>query len=267
MPKATKAAPVKKAETKKIGAAGGTSKAAAKKTGATTAKKAVATKAPVKKAPAATKAAKAATPTKATASKAPAKKAPVAKKAPATKATTNRATKASTPTAIASKKATPSAPAPKKVMATPQTLPPKRPGAPTPVAKKAPGPLSEADKKFFAEQKQLLLEERDSYEQQAAALKAEADQLAAEMEPGDVQFDEESGEGDSIGMERERDLQLAGQARAAIEEIDRALAKIAAGTYGICERCNQPIPKARLKALPYAALCVACKSGGLSSRR
>ena len=113
----------------------------------------------------------------------------------------------------------------------------------------------------------LLQEERETYEAQAAALKAEADQLAAEMEPGDVQFDEESGEGDSIGMERERDLQLAGQARATIEEIDRALVKITNGTYGICERCNQPIPKARLKALPYAAQCVACKSGGLSARR
>jgi DnaK suppressor protein len=127
--------------------------------------------------------------------------------------------------------------------------------------------LTDADKKFYEEQKALLVEERDTYEQQATALKAEADQLAAEMEPGDVQFDEESGEGDSIGMERERDLQLAGQARAAIEEIDRALTKIVNGTYGICERCNQAIPKARLKALPYAALCVACKSGGLSARR
>ena len=39
-----------------------------------------------------------------------------------------------------------------------------------------------------------------------------------------------------------------------------------AGSYGVCERCCNPIPKARLKALPYAALCVACKSGGLSRR-
>ena len=135
---------------------------------------------------------------------------------------------------------------------------------PGPVAKAAPAAL---DRKFLEEQRALLLAERRSYEAQATALKAEADQLAAEMEPGDVQFDEESGEGDSIGMERERDLQLAGQARAAIEEIDRSLAKLDAGTYGTCERCNQPIPKARLKALPYAALCVACKSGGLTSRR
>ena len=184
-----------------------------------------------------------------------------AKSGAATKSTSSKAAKSTKTPEPAP------APAAKKVMANPPPLPPKRPGAPTPVAKKAPGPLSEADKKFYAEQKQLLLEERDNYEKQAVALKAEADQLAAEMEPGDVQFDEESGEGDSIGMERERDLQLAGQARAAIEEIDRALGKITNGTYGICERCNQPIPKARLKALPYAALCVACKSGGLSSRR
>ena len=51
------------------------------------------------------------------------------------------------------------------------------------------------------------------------------------------------------------------------EEIERALAKIALGTYGICEGCGKPIVRDRLKALPQAALCVACKSGGLSARR
>ena len=86
------------------------------------------------------------------------------------------------------------------------------------------------------------------------------------MEPGDIQFDEESGEGDTLNVERERDLAMSAQARAAVDEIDRALAKITAGTYGTCERCGTAIPKARLKALPYAALCVACKSGGLSRR-
>ena len=90
--------------------------------------------------------------------------------------------------------------------------------------------------------------------------------LASEREQGDTQFDEESGEGGTMNVERERDLALSAQAQAAVEEIDRALAKIADTTYGYCEQCGQPIPKARLKALPYAALCVACKSGGLSRR-
>jgi DnaK suppressor protein len=119
---------------------------------------------------------------------------------------------------------------------------------------------------FFAEQKSLLLTERATYVQQAESLRAEAEALAEDMEPGDIQFDEESGEGDTLVVERERDLAMSAQARASVDEIDRALAKITAGTYGTCERCGTAIPKARLKALPYAALCVACKSGGLSRR-
>jgi DnaK suppressor protein len=122
------------------------------------------------------------------------------------------------------------------------------------------------DKKFLDEQRELLLAEREDYVQKAEELKAEADSLARETEPGDIQFDEEGGEGGTASIDREVDLVLSAQARAAVEEIDRALHKIELGTYGICESCNQPIPKARLKALPYAALCVQCKSGGLSRR-
>ncbi len=120
--------------------------------------------------------------------------------------------------------------------------------------------------KFFVQQRELLLSERETYVTQADVLKAEAQALAEDMEPGDIQFDEESGEGGTMAVERERDLTLSAQARAAVDEIDRALHKLDIGTYGICEKCETPIPKARLKALPYAALCVGCKSGGLSRR-
>ena len=40
---------------------------------------------------------------------------------------------------------------------------------------------------------------------------------------------------------------------------ERALARIEAGTYGVCESCGEPIGKARLQAFPRATLCVACK--------
>lgn len=120
--------------------------------------------------------------------------------------------------------------------------------------------------KFFEEQRVLLQEERISYLAQAADLKAEADQLAQEMEPGDIQFDDESGEGATAAVDRERDLALSAQARVEVDEIDHALAKLDGGSYGICEGCGQPVPRARLKALPHARLCVACKSGGLSRR-
>jgi DnaK suppressor protein len=120
---------------------------------------------------------------------------------------------------------------------------------------------------FLAAQRELLNEERQTYLRSAESLKAQADSLALEHEPGDVQFDEEGGEGGTANVDREIDLHLSAQARATVVEIDRALDKLDDGTYGLCEHCGTPIPDARLQALPYAALCVACKSGGLSSRR
>lgn len=124
---------------------------------------------------------------------------------------------------------------------------------------------SAADR-FVESQRKQLLAEREAYTKSAISLRAEADQLAEDREPGEVQFDEESGQGDTMNVERERDLALSAQALASIGEIDVALAKVDKGTYGVCERCGERIPKERLKALPHAALCVKCKSGGLSRR-
>jgi len=95
---------------------------------------------------------------------------------------------------------------------------------------------------------------------QARDLAAEAEALASEREPGDTQFDEESGEGDTLNVERERDLALSASATQAVEEIDRALRRMDTGNYGICERCGKKIAVARLEALPFAALCIDCKS-------
>jgi DnaK suppressor protein len=122
------------------------------------------------------------------------------------------------------------------------------------------------DDKFLAEQQELLMQERASHLHQAESLKDEADALAAEMEPGESEFGEEGGEGGNLSIERELDLVLSAQAKTAVDEIDRAVAKIELGTYGLCEKCGREIPKARLRVLPHAPLCVACKSGGLSRR-
>ncbi len=140
-------------------------------------------------------------------------------------------------------------------------------GADHPAPKAATVAAKGARKQFFAAQRERLQNERQTYTRQADELKAQADSLALEHEPGDVQFDEEGGEGGTSNVDRELDLVLSGQARATILEIDRALAKLDDGTYGSCEKCGTAIPEARLEALPHASLCVACKSGGLSSRR
>jgi RNA polymerase-binding transcription factor DksA len=118
---------------------------------------------------------------------------------------------------------------------------------------------------FIEQQKALLLAERARYVKSADALKAEADALANEREPGDVQFDEESGEGDTLAVERERDLALSAQARAAVELIDAALGRIENGTYGICIHSGEPIPQERLEAIPWAAERVEFKAGSFRS--
>jgi DnaK suppressor protein len=188
-----------------------------------------------------------------------------AKKTPAKKAVGKTTAKKASPgkAAPAAKKAAPART--KAVKTTPATTKKSAP-APAPVKAQAKRTKAPVLDKFLQEQVALLQQERQTYTEQAEALKAEADALAQEMEPGDIQFDEESGEGATMNIDRERDLALSAQARAAVEEIDHALAKIQNGAYGACESCGQPIPKARLKALPYARLCVACKSGGLSRR-
>jgi len=257
---------------------------------------------PAAKAPVATKAVA----TKATKKSATKKAAPVEKKAPAANKAAPAKESSKTPSskgaapakkettiiknaAVAAKKSAPvpkkTAPATKKgdakktapavkvaeaeapVEATPapvRTTFTPRPKPPAPVRPKT-GPYAK-DVKFLEEIEELLMEERAIYQEQATSLRAEADSLALEREPGDVQFDEESGEGGTVTVDRERNLALSGQAALAVEEIDYATLRVADRTYGYCERCFQPIPKPRLRALPYARLCVACKSGGLSRR-
>jgi RNA polymerase-binding protein DksA len=59
--------------------------------------------------------------------------------------------------------------------------------------------------------------------------------------------------------DREFSLGLATNERELLYELDDALKKIDEGTFGICEECKSPITKVRLKAVPYARLCVKCQ--------
>jgi RNA polymerase-binding transcription factor DksA len=105
-----------------------------------------------------------------------------------------------------------------------------------------------------------LVDERERHLHQAEELQAEAEALAKERDPGDTQFDEESGEGDTVNVERERDLMLSASARQIVEEIDWAMGRIKAGKYGLCEPADRRIALERLEAIPYAKYCVDCKA-------
>ena len=108
--------------------------------------------------------------------------------------------------------------------------------------------------------KDLLIEDRVKHLTQAVELEQEAADLIEDREAGDTQFDEESGEGDSVAVERERTLFLSAEAYNTVKQIDRALIRIEEGTYGVCVPSSRRLPVARLEALPWTEVCVDCKS-------
>ena len=122
------------------------------------------------------------------------------------------------------------------------------------------------DQKFLEAQKKHLIEERAALTGQAQRLESEANSLIEDVEMGDVQFDDESGEGDTMVVERERDLALSAQARQMVADIDIALERMANGTYGYSIISGRPIPKERLKAIPWATVLVEEKVGGIGRR-
>jgi RNA polymerase-binding transcription factor DksA len=128
------------------------------------------------------------------------------------------------------------------------------------------GYTKDFDLAFVKVQYELLQRERAHLTGQAHRLEAEAHQLVEEAEMGDVQFDDEGGEGDTMVVERERDLALSAQARDAVAEIDAALARINAGTYGYSIMSGRPIPKERLEAIPWSSVLVEEKVGGIGRR-
>ncbi|WP_169165793.1 TraR/DksA C4-type zinc finger protein [Cellulomonas taurus] len=104
----------------------------------------------------------------------------------------------------------------------------------------------------------------------ADELFAESDRLSAELASADQELNEllrNSGDGagddqadsGSSALEREHELTLVNNTRDMLEQTNRALERISAGTFGRCDSCHEAIGKARVQAFPRAVLCVSCK--------
>lgn len=111
-------------------------------------------------------------------------------------------------------------------------------------------------RKELAELRKRLLEEREQLERQFAEIEEGSFANPQSEVSGEVSFDEEYADSGSATFERERDLSLENNIRDLLEKIDHALQRIEDHSYGLCERCGKPIEKARIKALPYASLCI-----------
>ena len=103
--------------------------------------------------------------------------------------------------------------------------------------------------------RELLDEQRDALRRQLLDMGADPD--ADSLEGLDFDF----GFADSAQSTAERNKVLAviERLRENLHDVDLALSKIDKGTYGVCERCGNPITPERLEAIPYARLCVSCK--------
>src|SRR5262245_19762226 len=120
---------------------------------------------------------------------------------------------------------------------------------------------------FLAAQRRELLARRESYLADAATSTAAALELTEDGGTQDMADEDGFGEGDTLNVERDRLLVVAAEAQARVAEIDAALGRVDAGSYGRCEACGQPIPEARLEVVPEATLCVSCKTGASLRRR
>jgi DnaK suppressor protein len=67
-------------------------------------------------------------------------------------------------------------------------------------------------------------------------------------------------EGADEASELEKRLALENRLRESLVEVEHALQKYEAGTYGLCDSCGRPIEQARLEAIPQASLCLSCKA-------
>jgi RNA polymerase-binding protein DksA len=110
--------------------------------------------------------------------------------------------------------------------------------------------------KELEEFKARLLEERAELERQLATIEESSFSTPQSDLSGESSFDEEFADAGTFTFERERDLSIENNIRDLLQKIDRALARMENGTYGMCVKCGKPIEKARLKALPYVELCI-----------
>lgn len=188
----------------------------------------------------------------------PAKKAAPkkAEKAPAKKSAAKAEPKAPAKRAAAAVAEKP-APAAKQAPAAKAAAPPAKPAPAAP--KKRKGNAAGLTPTELEAIRTELNEHRALYRKELEELEAGTFNQSQSDLSGEVSFDEESADAGTFTFERERDLSLGNNIRDLLDKVESALRRMDAGTYGECERCGRPIDKARLKALPYALLCIDCK--------
>ena len=80
-------------------------------------------------------------------------------------------------------------------------------------------------------------------------------------------FGKRIGDGTTVAISRLTDIGVGRSLETGLARTERTLAKLDEGTYGLCDACGEPIPPARLEAMPDSVLCVGVRGGGAEGRR
>ena len=103
----------------------------------------------------------------------------------------------------------------------------------------------------------VLRAEREQLADQLTTLQREFDRVVDASTSSNAD-DEHDPEGSTIAFERAQLAAVLDQTRDRLADVDRAVEQVAAGDYGRCARCGQPIDPERLVARPTATLCITC---------
>jgi RNA polymerase-binding protein DksA len=98
------------------------------------------------------------------------------------------------------------------------------------------------------------------------ALRAEAARLREELGepiegPGQMTYGSQAAAASQV-FAQQRDLAMRDRERTQLRQVDDALARLDAGTYGTCVSCGRAIASERLEAIPWAATCIDCARAG-----
>ncbi len=146
-----------------------------------------------------------------------------------------------------------------------------RPGKPVPRPPREATPeqgaqgVSDQD---FKEFEQRLLDERQKILKEMGHLESTVLKVNPRDSAGDLSgYSFHMADVGTDAMEREKAFLFASNEGQLLQEIDHALRKVYGGEFGACENCGRPITRARLEAMPYARLCMACKEAEERSNR
>ncbi len=188
-------------------------------------------------------------------SRKPPRQATIAAKASAPEVASPPATVSSANGAAPTKAIPPAEPAPTTVETVAAPVPPvvKAPAKAPVKPVRPPEPWSAAE----------LAEVRRQLEAELADMRGEYDRSMDDLtvlhQTGTDGAGDDQADAGSKTFEREQELAVVANRMDLLNQIQRAIERVEAGTYGICESCGRPIPKARLKAFPMATLDVECK--------